>query len=105
MPRKKKSPVFVECMMCHRLVPSSEIRHLKVKLPTGRFVRAQICKLCLVHEEKTRFYTADGEPADEEAMKCKGCKGKRELYEVTLILCHECRVELEEWLKRRNGRR
>jgi hypothetical protein len=56
--RRKKSDEFNECVMCRRLVPSSEIRHLKVQIPTGQFVHAPVCKLCIVDPNKTRFYIA-----------------------------------------------
>jgi hypothetical protein len=53
---RKKNPVFKECVMCHRLVEASEIKYLKVQIPTGQYVRAQVCKLCIVDSNKTRFY-------------------------------------------------
>ena len=56
--RKKNRIVFKECYMCHRLVPSSEIRHLRTKLPTGQTIPVQVCKLCIVDPNKTRFYIA-----------------------------------------------
>jgi hypothetical protein len=56
--RHKKNPVFKECVMCHRLVEASEIQYLKVQIPTGQFVRAPVCKLCIVDPNKTRFYIA-----------------------------------------------
>jgi hypothetical protein len=53
---RKKSDEYVECMMCHRLVLSTEIRHLKTRLPTGQMFQAEVCKLCIVDPNKTRYY-------------------------------------------------
>ena len=55
---RKKIDEFKECVMCHRLVPSKEIKDLKVQIPTGQFVRAPVCKLCIVDPNKVRFYIA-----------------------------------------------
>jgi hypothetical protein len=54
----RKKDEFAECCMCRRLVPSGEIQHLKVQIPTGQYVRAPVCKLCIVDPNKTRFYIA-----------------------------------------------
>ena len=53
---QKKRTVFKECVMCRRLVPACDIQYLETQIPTGQFVRAPVCKLCIVDEEKTRFY-------------------------------------------------
>jgi hypothetical protein len=55
---RRKKNLFKECVMCRRLVEASEIQYLKVQIPTGQYVQAPVCKLCIVHEEKTRFYIA-----------------------------------------------
>ncbi|MCJ7506355.1 hypothetical protein MUP05_07815 [Candidatus Bathyarchaeota archaeon] len=54
--RRKKNPVFKECVMCHGLFPSGEIQYFRTELPSGQIVRAQVCKLCIIDPEKTRFY-------------------------------------------------
>lgn len=37
--------------------------------------------------------------------KCESCeKQLKEGYSVTLRLCHNCRVDLEEWLERKKAK-
>jgi hypothetical protein len=55
---QKKRTVFKECVMCGRLVPACDIQYLETQIPTGQFVQAPVCKLCIVDPNKTRFYIA-----------------------------------------------
>jgi hypothetical protein len=37
--------------------------------------------------------------------KCESCeKQLKEGYRVTVTLCHNCKVDLEEWFERRKGK-
>jgi hypothetical protein len=55
---RHKKNVFKECVMCHRLILSDEIKKLEVELLTGQHVRLPVCELCRVDPKKTRFYIA-----------------------------------------------
>jgi hypothetical protein len=52
--------------------------------------------------EDSLLHRATGEEALKECECCE--KQLKEGYSVTLRLCHNCRVDLEEWLERKKAK-
>ena len=52
--RRKKSDELIECVICHRLVPLTEVGFFTVRVSPTRIGQFPVCKSC--RENKTRFY-------------------------------------------------